>query len=151
METQNAQCTIQAGEVRASAQASTSKKLEGICGTKELRKSFEKLENKLMNELYVMKLMIAQLQYPRVNILPNYLNAAMRPFDINPNKIFPDLRPPAPSNYNYQQTSTGVKPTGNDKDGEPIFFPSEINNRFENNDGSSGFAMKNMESTKKPQ
>lgn len=33
METQNAQCTIKAGNIEASAQASVSKKLEGICGT----------------------------------------------------------------------------------------------------------------------
>lgn len=32
-ETQIAQCTITSGDVQASAQASISKKLEGICGT----------------------------------------------------------------------------------------------------------------------
>lgn len=36
METQNAQCTIKAGNIEASAQASVSKKLEGICGTSKL-------------------------------------------------------------------------------------------------------------------
>lgn len=32
-ETQSAQCTITAGEVQASAQATISKKLEGVCGS----------------------------------------------------------------------------------------------------------------------
>lgn len=33
VETQSAQCTITAGDVQASAQASVSKKLEGVCGS----------------------------------------------------------------------------------------------------------------------
>lgn len=34
-ETQSAQCTITAGDVQASAQATISKKLEGVCGSSE--------------------------------------------------------------------------------------------------------------------
>lgn len=33
METQQAQCTISAGEVQASAQATISRKLEGVCSS----------------------------------------------------------------------------------------------------------------------
>lgn len=33
LEIQSAQCTITAGDVKASAQASISKKLEGVCGS----------------------------------------------------------------------------------------------------------------------
>lgn len=163
METQNAQCTITAGEVRASAQASTSKKLEGICGTKELKRSFEQLESRLLKELYEMKLMITQLQFPRINIIPNYLNSAMQQGDINPNKISPDLRPPTLSNYNFAQkttttTTTTARPPSSGGGGEAIFFPSgEVGNRFhEKDDGppGQGLQMKNMESprpTNKPQ
>lgn len=59
--------------MRASAQATTTKKLEGVCGSKEMKKAFEKLESTMMRELHVIKLMIAQMQYPNLNILPNYL------------------------------------------------------------------------------
>lgn len=80
METQNAQCTIKAGNIEASAQASVSKKLEGICGTSkyellylfvpkvchnhcknildQMKESFEIIEARLMYEINQLKAMI---------------------------------------------------------------------------------------------
>lgn len=37
-ETQSAQCTITAGDVQASAQATITKKLEGVCGSSSVSK-----------------------------------------------------------------------------------------------------------------
>ncbi|XP_055383692.1 uncharacterized protein LOC129613587 [Condylostylus longicornis] len=46
-EMQHAECTVTAGEVKASAEAKTTKTLKGVCGSDEMRRSFENLELKI--------------------------------------------------------------------------------------------------------
>lgn len=50
-EIQKAVCTVTAGEVRASAEAVTTKALKGVCGTNDMNKAFGSLENRLLKEL----------------------------------------------------------------------------------------------------
>ncbi|XP_058832442.1 uncharacterized protein LOC131690570 [Topomyia yanbarensis] len=57
-ETQTAQCTITSGEVEASAQATISKTLVGVCGTDEMLTAFRTLEAKLLLELGNIRAMI---------------------------------------------------------------------------------------------
>ncbi|XP_058464387.1 uncharacterized protein LOC131438391 [Malaya genurostris] len=57
-ETQTAQCTITSGEVEASAQATISKTLVGVCGTDEMLTAFRTLEAKLLLELSNLRVMI---------------------------------------------------------------------------------------------
>lgn len=77
-----------------------------------MRKSFEKLENLLMQELYMMKLMIAQLQYPNINIIPNYLSSEWGfNGNPNPNHVIPHLNPPKKSSYNFNPITTTTTTT----------------------------------------
>ncbi|XP_058067099.1 uncharacterized protein LOC131216585 [Anopheles bellator] len=57
-ETQTAQCTITSGDIEASAQASISKTLVGVCGTDEMLTAFRTLEAKLLDELNNLRRMI---------------------------------------------------------------------------------------------
>ncbi|XP_052860487.1 uncharacterized protein LOC128267641 [Anopheles cruzii] len=57
-ETQTAQCTITSGDIEASAQASISKTLVGVCGTDEMLTAFRTLEAKLLDELSNLRRMI---------------------------------------------------------------------------------------------
>uniref|UniRef100_A0A182F464 Uncharacterized protein n=2 Tax=Anopheles albimanus TaxID=7167 RepID=A0A182F464_ANOAL len=57
-ETQTAQCTITSGDIEASAQASISKTLVGVCGTDEMLTAFRTLEAKLLDELQNIRKMI---------------------------------------------------------------------------------------------
>ncbi|XP_016970031.1 uncharacterized protein LOC108037876 [Drosophila rhopaloa] len=60
-EVQKAVCTVTAGEVKASAEAVTTKTLKGVCGSDEMNTAFRNLENKLYEELRVMKLILVHL------------------------------------------------------------------------------------------
>ncbi|XP_016997150.2 uncharacterized protein [Drosophila takahashii] len=60
-EVQKAVCTVTAGEVKASAEAVTTKTLKGVCGSEEMNMAFRSLENKLYEELRVMKLILVHL------------------------------------------------------------------------------------------
>ncbi|XP_017122197.1 uncharacterized protein LOC108142698 [Drosophila elegans] len=60
-EVQKAVCTVTAGEVKASAEAVTTKTLKGVCGSDEMNMAFRNLENKLYEELRVMKLILVHL------------------------------------------------------------------------------------------
>ncbi|XP_016955737.1 uncharacterized protein LOC108028420 [Drosophila biarmipes] len=60
-EVQKAVCTVTAGEVKASAEAVTTKTLKGVCGSDEMNLAFRNLENKLYEELRVMKLILVHL------------------------------------------------------------------------------------------
>uniref|UniRef100_A0A182K843 Uncharacterized protein n=1 Tax=Anopheles christyi TaxID=43041 RepID=A0A182K843_9DIPT len=57
-ETQTAQCTITSGDIEASAQASISKTLVGVCGTDEMLEAFRTLEMKMLEEMYNIRKMI---------------------------------------------------------------------------------------------
>ncbi|CAD7005900.1 unnamed protein product [Ceratitis capitata] len=57
-EIQKAVCTVTAGEVRASAEAVTTKKLKGVCGSAELKLAFSDLEAKLYKELQEIKTLL---------------------------------------------------------------------------------------------
>uniref|UniRef100_A0A8W7PZH4 Uncharacterized protein n=1 Tax=Anopheles coluzzii TaxID=1518534 RepID=A0A8W7PZH4_ANOCL len=57
-ETQTAQCTITSGDIEASAQASISKTLVGVCGTDEMLEAFRMLEIKMLEEIYNLRKMI---------------------------------------------------------------------------------------------
>ncbi|XP_013109931.2 uncharacterized protein LOC106088797 [Stomoxys calcitrans] len=50
-EVQKAVCTVTAGDVRASAEAVTTKALKGVCGSKEMHSAFNSLENKFVKQL----------------------------------------------------------------------------------------------------
>ncbi|CAD7081586.1 unnamed protein product [Hermetia illucens] len=65
-ETQRAQCTVTAGEVQASAEASVSKTLEGVCGSDEMKLAFASLELKLTQELETIKELIRSMQGSKI-------------------------------------------------------------------------------------
>ncbi|TDG42117.1 hypothetical protein AWZ03_011449 [Drosophila navojoa] len=54
-EVQRAVCTVNAGEVKASAEAVTTKTLKGVCGSDEMNLAFRNLEQKLFEELREVK------------------------------------------------------------------------------------------------
>ncbi|CRK92506.1 CLUMA_CG006103, isoform A [Clunio marinus] len=63
-ETQMAQCTITSGDIKASAQATFSKKLEGFCSTddmNDLKRIISTLELKFLDEIYYLRNMIQSL------------------------------------------------------------------------------------------
>ncbi|XP_053669794.1 uncharacterized protein LOC128720165 [Anopheles nili] len=57
-ETQTAQCTITSGDIEASAQASISKTLVGVCGMDDMMMAFQTLEMKLLEEMHNLRKMI---------------------------------------------------------------------------------------------
>ncbi|XP_058128644.1 uncharacterized protein LOC131292844 [Anopheles ziemanni] len=62
-ETQTAQCTITSGDIEASAQASISKTLVGVCGTEEMLMAFRTLEAKMLEEISNLRKMIRDPHY----------------------------------------------------------------------------------------
>uniref|UniRef100_A0A1A9WBR3 MATH domain-containing protein n=1 Tax=Glossina brevipalpis TaxID=37001 RepID=A0A1A9WBR3_9MUSC len=62
-EVQKAVCTVTAGEVKASAEAVTTKMLKGVCGSDEMKYAFSDLKNKLYNELEEIKVLLRSLKY----------------------------------------------------------------------------------------
>ncbi|KAH8300404.1 hypothetical protein KR018_004448 [Drosophila ironensis] len=82
-EVQKAVCTVTAGEVKASAEAVTTKTLKGVCGSEEMNLAFRNLENKLYEELRVMKLILVHLAKAnglKINTaVPTFTPATLRP------------------------------------------------------------------------
>ncbi|XP_046802232.1 uncharacterized protein LOC111681650 [Lucilia cuprina] len=60
-EIQKAVCTVTSGDVRASAEAFTTRELKGVCGSTEMLKSFHNLEQKLGQELQNIQKLIQDL------------------------------------------------------------------------------------------
>lgn len=77
-ETQTAQCTITSGEVEASAQATISKTLVGVCGTDEMLMAFRTLEAKLLLELTNIRMMIRDPYYNPPPLAPSEYKAVRR-------------------------------------------------------------------------
>lgn len=61
-EIQKAVCTVTAGEVRASAEAVTTKTLQGVCGSAEMNLALRNLELKLYKELQEIKQLLKNIQ-----------------------------------------------------------------------------------------
>ncbi|XP_017844033.1 uncharacterized protein LOC108600775 isoform X2 [Drosophila busckii] len=61
-EVQRAVCTVNAGEVKASAEAVTTKTLKGVCGSDEMNLAFRNLEEKMYSELREIKDLLMKLQ-----------------------------------------------------------------------------------------
>ncbi|EDW95185.2 uncharacterized protein Dyak_GE19672 [Drosophila yakuba] len=105
-EVQKAVCTVTAGEVRASAEAVTTKTLKGVCGSDEMNMAFRSLENKLYEELRVMKLILVHLAKANGLKLNTALSTSlptppptMRPITAAVTQIFKPIEPPKkPSN-----------------------------------------------------
>ncbi|XP_031640034.1 uncharacterized protein LOC116352001 [Contarinia nasturtii] len=64
IETQRAECTLISGDVRASAEASVSRKLEGFCATDHLSRAFGNLEYRLLSEINHLRALINLLLPP---------------------------------------------------------------------------------------
>lgn len=77
-ETQTAQCTITSGEVEASAQATISKTLVGVCGTDEMLMAFRTLEAQLLLELTNIRKMIRDPYYNPPPLAPSEYKAVRR-------------------------------------------------------------------------
>ncbi|TMW43456.1 hypothetical protein DOY81_011464, partial [Sarcophaga bullata] len=60
-ETQKAVCTVTSGDVRASAEAFTTRELKGVCGSIEMLTGFNDLELRLSKELHDLKNLINYL------------------------------------------------------------------------------------------
>ncbi|XP_017137798.1 uncharacterized protein LOC108152751 [Drosophila miranda] len=60
-EVQKAVCTVTAGEIKASAEAVTTKTLKGVCGSDEMNLAFKNLETKLYAELREIKWLLEQV------------------------------------------------------------------------------------------
>ncbi|KAH8261033.1 hypothetical protein KR044_002373, partial [Drosophila immigrans] len=58
---QRAVCTVNAGEVKASAEAVTTKTLKGVCGSDEMNLAFRNLEQKLFGEMQEIKELLKKL------------------------------------------------------------------------------------------
>lgn len=118
-ETQTAQCTITSGEVEASAQATISKTLVGVCGTDEMLTAFRTLESKLLQELMHIRRMIRDPLFIPPPIAPSEFKAIKR---TNTN-----LGTSSGTKLTSQETpatttsSTTTKPGG----GGDVYFPSD--------------------------
>lgn len=62
-EIQKAVCTVTAGEVRASAEAVTTKTLQGVCGSAEMNLALRNLEMKLYKELQEIKVLLKEIRF----------------------------------------------------------------------------------------
>lgn len=133
-ETQTAQCTITSGEVEASAQATISKTLVGVCGTEEMLMAFRTLEATLLQELSNIRKMIRDPYYNPSPAAPSEYKAVRRTttqVGTNTGTKLTSVqeRPPAPVPTNSTTTTTS-KPGGGAPD---VFFPpddDEEDNRF---------------------
>ncbi|XP_019529317.3 uncharacterized protein LOC109401282 [Aedes albopictus] len=122
-ETQTAQCTITSGEVEASAQATISKTLVGVCGTDEMLSAFRTLEAKLLLELMNIRKMIRDRHYNPPPLGPSEYKAIKRvttQVDTNSGTRLPSA--PEPLAAAVPSTSTTSKPEGSATD---VFFPQD--------------------------
>ncbi|XP_049293634.1 uncharacterized protein LOC125769149 [Anopheles funestus] len=77
-ETQTAQCTITSGDIEASAQASISKTLVGVCGTDEMLDAFRTLELKMLEEMYNLRKMIRDPYFTPPPLRPSVYKSIKR-------------------------------------------------------------------------
>lgn len=124
-ETQTAQCTITSGEVEASAEATISKTLVGVCGTDEMLMAFRTLEAKLLLELSNIRKMIRDPYYnPSPMAASEYKAVRRTTTQIGTNtgtKLTSVQEPPAPVPTTSTATATG-KPGGGATD---VVFPPD--------------------------
>lgn len=119
-ETQTAQCTITSGEVEASAQATISKTLVGVCGTDEMLIAFRTLEAKLLMELMNIRKMIRDRHFNPPPLGPSEYKAIKRvttQVDTNSGTRLTSVQEPP-----VQTTSTTSKPEASPTD---VFFPED--------------------------
>lgn len=125
-ETQTAQCTITSGEVEASAQATISKTLVGVCGTDEMLMAFRTLEAKLLAELANIRKMIRDRHYNPSPMMPSEYKPVRRvTTQIGTNtgtKLTSVQEPTAPVPSTLPSTTTTSKPAGGTSD---VFFPPD--------------------------
>ncbi|KAM7346599.1 uncharacterized protein ACRADG_006465 isoform 2-T2 [Cochliomyia hominivorax] len=62
-EIQKAVCTVTSGDVRASAEAFTTRELTGVCGSSEMSKAFTELEHRLNEELMILRKLLLDLHH----------------------------------------------------------------------------------------
>ena len=67
-EVQKAVCTVTAGDVKASAEAVTTKTLKGVCGSAEMLSAFRSLENFLNKELQDIRELLTLLQQKKLAV-----------------------------------------------------------------------------------
>ncbi|XP_073819542.1 uncharacterized protein [Musca autumnalis] len=108
-EIQKAVCTVTAGDVKASAEAVTTKALKGVCAANEMKTSFVGLEQKLFKEL---ELLEGRL-YQELENIKNLLTAAKQQeicnkTDITPTKSIVLLQPIPQTNNNEIKTATTI-------------------------------------------
>lgn len=114
-ETQMAQCTISSGDIKASAQATFSKKLEGFCSTRDmvdLREHLAAIESRFHNELYDLRLMIRSL-LPS-NYQPLYRDPFLYGHQRGYGNDFPyhrEAAAPSPRYYYHNQDHNDVQET----------------------------------------
>uniref|UniRef100_A0A182W870 Uncharacterized protein n=1 Tax=Anopheles minimus TaxID=112268 RepID=A0A182W870_9DIPT len=77
-ETQTAQCTITSGDIEASAQASISKTLVGVCGSDEMLEAFRTLETKMLEEMYNLRRMIRDPYFSPPPLRPSVYKSMKR-------------------------------------------------------------------------
>ncbi|CAO1382800.1 unnamed protein product [Diamesa hyperborea] len=117
-----AQCTVTSGDIKASAQATFSKKLEGVCSTQEIKdvkESIAALEGRLLYELNNLRFMMQSLipQNPQQQQYhhqqPYYNNFNVPVHDYNPHQQHyqqynNQIQQPIESNSVYNQTQAPV-------------------------------------------
>lgn len=82
-EVQKAVCTVTSGDVRASAEAFTTRELKGVCGSTEMLKSFDDLEYRLSQELLNIRKLVTDLHRQYVlkdNVEPLSNASSLEPF-----------------------------------------------------------------------
>ncbi|XP_067613282.1 uncharacterized protein [Eurosta solidaginis] len=121
-EIQKAVCTVTAGDVRASAEAVTTKKLKGVCGSAELKLAFSDLEAKLYKELQEIKTLVKLIaQQQGINVpQPITFATASAPLQPMPNNFY-STTPQHNAPVSQQRKSyTRTTPTSAAK---PLFQP----------------------------
>lgn len=113
-EIQKAVCTVTAGDVKASAEAVTTKELKGVCRSDEMSTAFSNLELMLARELEAIKNMLNALTHVNgstkvsesgITMLPKP-SVRFQPIpDDNNNEVSKDLRQPA--KHTFGTTNVG--------------------------------------------
>ncbi|XP_054736073.1 basic-leucine zipper transcription factor A [Anastrepha obliqua] len=119
-EIQKAVCTVTAGEVRASAEAVTTKKLKGVCGSAELKLAFSDLEAKLYKELQDIKTLLQYIAKQQGINVPQKLTPMI--FTTTPPAtLHPQMQTNTPSTtYAATRTPTKKPPTPPSQQYKPL-------------------------------
>lgn len=124
-------CKITSGDVEATAEATISRNIEGVCTHDDMMDRFYQLELRLAQELYSIRHMLARgLNLdPNLHVpLPAYLypaKAIPKPVQLNP--VTPIPIPITPLPEATVATSTNSIIEQQSKDNDAILFPSDIN------------------------